>query len=342
VKEIKTIKDVAALAGVSVATVGRVIGNYGHVSQKTRNKVIQAVQELNYYPNAIAQGMRNHSTKTIAVIVGSIKNNFFSEIVYAIERVARKQGYNVLICNTHEKEKLEIQHLEMLRSKQIDGIIIASSFARKQDIAVKYRYLYENEIPMVCIDRNIMDLDRDVIESEHFEGAYEATEYLLQLGHEKICVIGMGQPPTSTVRIRISGYEKALEDHQVSFDKNRVLCIDYEETVAQEEISDFFDRNGDMTAILVLNNSLCSGVLKEMVKRGLKCPDNLSLIGWDDEALNQILNITTVEQQISKIGSLAAERLFYLIENRESKGEHMVTTLKTHLLIRSSCKKIDR
>jgi LacI family transcriptional regulator len=99
--------------------------------------------------------------------------------------------------------------------------------------------------------------------------------------------------------------------------------------------------NSDITAVLVLNNSLCGYALKEMIKRNLICPDDISLIGWDDEMLNQILNITTVVQQIEKIGQLAAERIFYLIENQETQGEHMVTTLRPNLLIRSSCKKIN-
>ncbi len=340
-KRVITIKDVATLAKVSVATVGRVIGNYGSVSEKTKTRVMRAVQALNYHPNAIAQGMRNHTTKTIAVIIGSINNNFFSEIVYAIERVARKKGYNVLVCNTHEKTMLEIQYLEMLQSKQIDGVIIASSFAQKKDIPLNKRCLYEDEVPMVCIDRKIDGLKKDLIESEHFEGAYEATNYLIELGHKKIGVIGAGKPSTSTVNIRISGYRKALDDHEILFDSKRVICIDYEEKAAQKELSAFFEMNSDITAVLVLNNSLCGYALKEMIKRNLICPDDISLIGWDDEMLNQILNITTVVQQIEKIGQLAAERIFYLIENQETQGEHMVTTLRPNLLIRSSCKKIN-
>jgi LacI family transcriptional regulator len=336
----KTIRDVAKLAGVSASTAGRVIGNYGSVSETARKKVLDAVQILNYHPNAIAQSMRNHSSKTIAVVIGSIMNNFFSEITYVIERIARRKGYNVLICNTHEKKNLEIQQLELLYSKHIDGIILASAFEEKKEIPERNLYLYGGEIPLVCIDRSIKGLDIDLIETEHFHGAYEATRYLIGLGHQKIAVIGSGNPATSTVKIRMSGYKKALEESRIEFNKNRLLSIDYEKEVAQKEISSFFDKNTDITAVLVLNNSLCSGILKELKKRNLSIPDDVSFIGWDDEALNQLLNITTEEQQIQKIGKLAAERIFYLIESPKARGEHMVTTLKPHLIIRDSCKKI--
>ena len=176
-----TIEDVARHAGISRATVGRVIGNYGSVSEKAREKVMQAVKELNFQPNAIAQSLRNQNTRTLAVIIGNIKNSYFSALVFSIENEAMKCGYNVLICNTNEQESKEINHLQTVYSKRVDGIILTSVYNADDLVPDHLRHLYENNVPIVLVDRKINGLDVDLVQSNNEEASYQATQHLISL-----------------------------------------------------------------------------------------------------------------------------------------------------------------
>lgn len=337
-----TIRDVAILAGVSVATAGRVIGNYGHTSEKTKTKVKAAAKELNFVPNAIAQEMRKHSTKTIAVVVTNIRNNFFSQIVYEIEKYAREKEYNILIFNTREKPEIELQCLETLYTKQVEGIILASCFNNISMIPVESRYLYTSDIPIVTIDRKIEGLRTDEVQSEQIQGAYEATKYLLELGHRNISVIGIKTDEkniTTTVKDRIIGYQMALKEFGVFYNENRVHYLELEDTDLSEAFAPIFDKKCDTTAIILLNNLLCAPLLMEVKRRKLQIPDDYSLIDWDDDIYNELLDITTVEQQVKRIGNSAVKRVFQLIDKKTYDGERINITLETRLIIRGSCKK---
>ncbi len=330
-----TIDDVAKLAGVSKATVGRVIGNYGSVSEKSRQKVMEAVKELDYVPNTIAQGLRSHSTKTIAVVLGSIKNSYCNELVYAIEKEAMKRGYNVLICNTHENLDKEIQHLRNIRSRQVDGVILIPVYTVGKVIPEKYRHLYENlNIPMVFVDRNIMGIEKDLVQSKNEEASYEATKYLISLGHKNIGVIGT--VAYSTVQDRIKGYRRALQESGIAVNASLVVDAEYSEKhVGQKLAAKLLEEHPELTALYVLNNTLCGSVLLELKKRNLHTPDDLSLLTWDDDDLNELFDITTIVQYVEEIGRSAVKRLFELMADSQLKAE--VQRIDTEMIIRKSC-----
>lgn len=330
-----TIDDVAKLSGVSKATVGRVIGNYGSVSEKTRKKVMEAVRELDYVPNTIAQGLRSHSTKTIAVVLGSIKNNYCNELVYAIEKEAMKRGYNVLICNTHENLDKEIQHLQNIRSRRVDGVILIPVYTEGKVIPEKYRHLYENlNIPMVFVDRNILGIEKDLVQSKNEEASYEATKYLISLGHKHIGVIGT--VAYSTVQDRIKGYRRALQEAGIPVDASLLVDAEYSEKRAGQMLATrLLEEHPEITALYVLNNTLCGSVLLELKRRGLQMPDDLSLMTWDDDELNELFDITTVVQHIEEIGHVAVEKLFEKMEKPEM--EVKVQRIDTEMIIRKSC-----
>ena len=160
-----TIADVAKSAGVSTATAGRVVGGYGNVSEKSREKVLRAVKELNYRPNMMAQSLRRNSTNTIAVILGSIKNNYCNRLIYAIEKEAQKHGCNVIICNTHEDPLQEYRHLQEMYSRHVDGVIVMSAVKDFSLVEEGYRDLYMGDMPIVFVDRTIQGLNSYVIQS---------------------------------------------------------------------------------------------------------------------------------------------------------------------------------
>lgn len=330
-----TISDVAKTAGVSAATVGRVVGGYGSVSSKTRDKVLKAIAELGYSPNVVAQGLRSRKTKTIAVIIGSISNSFFANMVSAIENEADEYGYNVIICNTNEDPELEMKHIINLQARMIDGIILSSAWPVGAMKPGK-ESVYHCGVPVVMVDRRVDGLDFDVIESENFAGSYKTTNYLIALGHRKIGILGTGD--YSTINDRIAGYKQALADRKIEFQPKRVLMPKRKKNKYNiMEIDNFFLSNRDMTAVMILNNSLAEAALLRLDQLVTYDRDKLSIICWDDAGMNKLMGLTTVLQFPEEMGREAARRVIGLIEKRDMPGEKK-NIIGTELIIRSSCK----
>lgn len=293
-KKQSTIIDVAMKAGVSKATVGRVIGNYGNVSEDSRNKVLAAIEELNYIPNAIAQGLRASGTKTIGVVVGSIKNNFCNQLLYSVEKVAINRGYDVLFCNTGEKPQREFEYLKNLKARRVDGIILISSVVDAEEIPHQYKNLY-TDVPIVLADRKICGMDMDFITSSNYDGAYNAVKRFASLGHKHVGIISYGS--VSTILDRIDGYRHACQECGIMLDMRYMLTAPTLEEVSIEKIVDYIQRVPEMTAVIVLNNSILPRVITATKRVSRKLPDDLSVVTWDDDELNELFAIDTVVQQ---------------------------------------------
>lgn len=331
-----TIDDVAKLAGVSRATAGRVVGNYGSVSEKSRERVWDAVRQLDYQPNLIARGLRSQTTKTIAVIVGSIRNTYSTALVYAVEKEAQKKGYNVLICTTHEDIEKELKHLKDLNSRKVDGVILMSAYRADANMDKKYKEFYISKLPIVFVDRNIPGINRDVIQSENFDASYKATKYLMDMGHRKIGIIATSN--FSTVQERIEGYKAAFANAGIEYDESLIASVDeLSDKMSRKVCHEFLEEHPDITALYILNNSLCSGVLLDLKERQMKIPQDISLLVWDDEEYNELLDITTIEQPITEIGKQATRRLFELIGEPEETTDFECKKLDPELIIRKSC-----
>lgn len=331
-----TIDDVAKLAGVSRATAGRVVGNYGSVSEKSRERVWDAVRQLDYQPNLIARGLRSQTTKTIAVIVGSIRNTYSTALVYAVEKEAQKKGYNVLICTTHEDIEKELKHLKDLNSRKVDGVILMSAYRADANMDKKYKEFYISKLPIVFVDRNIPGINRDVIQSENFDASYKATKYLMDMGHRKIGIIATSN--FSTVQERIKGYKAAFANAGIEYDESLIASVDeLSDKMSRKVCHEFLEEHPDITALYILNNSLCSGVLLDLKERQMKIPQDISLLVWDDEEYNELLDITTIEQPITEIGKQATRRLFELIGEPEETTNFECKKLDPELIIRKSC-----
>ena len=331
-----TIDDVAKLAGVSRATAGRVVGNYGSVSEKSRERVWDAVRQLDYQPNLIARGLRSQTTKTIAVIVGSIRNTYSTALVYAVEKEAQKKGYNVLICTTHEDIEKELKHLKDLNSRKVDGVILMSAYRADANMDKKYKEFYISKLPIVFVDRNIPGINREVIQSENFDASYKATKYLMDMGHRKIGIIATSN--FSTVQERIKGYKAAFANAGIEYDESLIASVDeLSDKMSRKVCHEFLEEHPDITALYILNNSLCSGVLLDLKERQMKIPQDISLLVWDDEEYNELLDITTIEQPITEIGKQATRRLFELIGEPEETTDFECKKLDPELIIRKSC-----
>ncbi|MDR1511159.1 MAG: LacI family transcriptional regulator [Synergistaceae bacterium] len=333
-----TIEDVAVEAKVSRSTVGRVIGNYGSVSENSRKRVQAAIEKLHYSPNAVAQSLRNRRTNTIAVVVGSVSNRFFSKVIGAIENEVANSGYSLLICSTNEDLKTEVRHLRSLLSRRVDAVILSSL---QESIPPSELGLYNSEIPIIYIDSAIPNVCHDLIESANYEGTYEATEYLLSLGHRKIGVLMTSLFPT--VRQRVEGYRGALAAHGMPCDEK--LIVDQQpwmKNLGRQMLQELLVLNDEVTAILILNNNLCDDVLLGLRDLKKRIPDDISLMTWDDTAMNDLLGITTIAQfpeLIGKTAAIQAIRRSQESNNSKQKEQNLyIRTLKTELRIRTSCK----
>lgn len=338
-----TIKDVANLAGVSTATAGRVLGGYGSVSKKTAKAVLDAAQKLNYIPNAIAQSMKKKSTKTVGLIIANISNPYFSQIAKAAEENLSKKGYNLIICNTDEDLDKEISYIKTLYEKRIDGIMIASALKGYEKSPEEIERIYNGTIPTIIIDREISGLNLPTVTSDNFGGAYEATSHLIRLGHRRIGVIGT---TISTLYKRVEGYKKALADNHLLFDdfliaNKGVANIQAGDVKEGKEITLQMLANPEMrpTAILALNNLLTFGALQAIHELGLKIPDDVAVIGWDDFELAPIMNppITVVKQASYNIATIACNRLLQMMNESDKIQPDNMIVLATQLIVRGSC-----
>jgi DNA-binding LacI/PurR family transcriptional regulator len=334
-----TIRRVAELAGVSVATAARAMGKYGSVSEKTRQRVLDAARELSYVPNAIAKSMRVQRTKTIGVIIGDIQAPFFSKLAFAIEDYANRRDYNVLVCNTNEKLEREIRHLWSLYERRVDGIILSSTQSFNCILSDEVRRLYESEIPLVTVDRQVNGLKRPLVQCNNLGGSYQAGKYLLGLGHRNIGVIASNRFINST-REREAGFRMALAEYNLALKPEMIrYCEESFITEAGRRITkELLDENPDITALYLLNNPLYRSAWLELKARGAHIPEDFSLLGWGDVELAEAWDITAVTQPIQAIGVRAAEILFDMIDHRTRHEDDMVV-FDTAIMYRSSCAK---
>lgn len=334
-----TIKDVAKKAGVSVASAGRALGNYGKISDETKQKVLVAAEELHYIPNKLAQGMRSHSTKTIAVVVPDIQNNFFGAIVAAIEQKSREKGYAVLICNSSEKRELELECLEMLASKQVDGILLASTFTDRKEIPTKYVKTVFEKFPIVAFDRKINDFPFITILTDNYAMSYTVTKYLIGMGHDGIATIGSEREKavSNTVKEREEGYRAALREAGISHD-GICITVDWQKEAETEKRINILLDYHKITAVIVLNNSIVGEFLNVLDARKMSFPEQISVVTWDDEEHNVFMKMTSVRQPCRKMGELAATSLIEQIEADDPHQEELTITLNQTLVKRESCR----
>ncbi|PJM74245.1 hypothetical protein CS006_03770 [Bifidobacterium primatium] len=339
-----TIDDVAKLAGVSRATAARVMGGYGSASKKSRASVEEAARILNYIPNMAAKGLRGKGMKTLAIILPSIRNNFCNRLIHAVESEASAFGYDVIICNTHENVEAELRHMRSMSSRQVEGVIVMSSARNVSQIDTQYLDLYRGDMPMVFVDRTIVGLDSDVICSDNVEASSKAVRKLLELGHQSIGVMTVNR--SVSVMERVDGYRRVLEQYDARCDENLIRFIqppvddDSAQGLARlacESASELLDRG--CTALYVMYNDLCAGVLQELHERGLVLGDDISLISWDDDMLNVLMGITTVDQQVELMGKEAVRRLLSGGGNQSDREEReaTVSVFPARLVDRSSC-----
>lgn len=322
-----TIKDVARKANVSIATVSRVLHNLSGYSDKTKLRVTQAIQEIGYQPNAIARGLINKRTQTIGVMFPNVSSYFSSDILHGVEEYANDHNYSVFVCNTADDGKRTMKYLQVLREKQVDGIIFTSEILKEE----YYEVLQSMKIPVVLLSSKADYASVPYIKVDDVQASYDAVEYLILRGHREIAMITGATGDIMAGIPRVKGYKKALEAHGIPFKQHYLASGNFgfdEGTIAMEQL---LQTVPEATAIFAASDEMAIAALSVAAKHGLKVPDDISVIGYDNLKLAEMVvpPLTTVNQPLYEMGKGATEKLISMIEN----GGVAESTIMPHRIV---------
>lgn len=328
-----TIKDVAKRADVSIKTVSRVLNNEPLVKASTRDRVMQAIKELGYRPNQIARGLLTSRTETIGIVVSNITNNFIGEVIRGIESVTSEANYSLIVCNTDQKAEEENRYLDVLLRHQVDGIITAATSQQWASLteAEKHR------TPIVFLDRKFEGMDGPFVGVDNVEGAFVGVNHLINCGHKRIGMIA-GLPYLSSMRERRTGFERALATHGLPIRTEWIvessLTIDEGRIAARKILS----MPEPPHALFVSTNLLALGTLLALKDLGLRCPEDLALVAFDDHPWAEVSNppLTVVRQPARAIGQEAAQLLLSLLIDGDEVRRTQIL-LPPELIVRESC-----
>jgi LacI family transcriptional regulator len=326
-----TIREVAEKAGASVTTVSHVINETRHVSEEVRLRVLDAMKELNYRPNALARSLRMGQTHTLALILPDSANPFFADVGRAVEDCAFQFGYSVILCNTQGDPRREYLYLDVLSKKQVDGII----FVATGDQVDSLNFLRSRAMPVVVVNRDLSGVGVDLIFTDNRQGGYMATRHLLSLGHTRIACIA-GPSDLTLGADRVLGYRYALEEAGLPYDERLVLAGDYQPASGFRVACQLLAYTDRPTAIFACNDLMAVGALRAAVEIGCRVPADLSVIGFDDIELARYTNppLTTIAQDKAEIGSQAVRRLMERMRAKDGPFQRLV--LPTSLVLRES------
>lgn len=329
-----SIKDIAKEAGVSTATVSRVLNGSDKVKKSTARRVLDVVDSMNYRLDHVARRMKKKPTDSLVLglIITDIGNPFFSNVAKGVENVAHKNKHILMICNTNESPEKEKLFLNSMISEKVSGVVIVPTSGNDQFL----NSLVSEGFPMVMVDRLIKNLNVDSVSLNNEAGGYQATQQLIKNGHKRIGII-CGIRGMSNTEGRLEGYRKALNEAGIKVSKDYVVHGNYIESDGREALKKLLTLKKPPTAVFSTNNLMTLGCIKELYSRKLSIPDDIGIIGFDDSTWAEALipPLTTVKQPGYELGVNAAELLIKRLSNWNAHKIDVV--LNPELIIRESC-----
>jgi LacI family transcriptional regulator len=336
-----TMKDIARLAGVSTSTVSHVINRTRYVSEEISERIQLAAKELNYSPSALARSLKMNRTRTIGLIGTTSTNPFFGEVVKGIERRCYQQKYNLILCNTEGDEERMKASIFTLLEKRVDGLLLLCSTleGRYQDIFERYP-----DVPTVVMDWGDTHFPSDKIKDNSQMGGYLAGQYLIEMGHSDIaCITGPLDRPQA--QLRLAGFKQALADANLAIADNRMFESNFECDGGYDSFMSLFascgnDKSALPSAIFSCNDMMAMGVINAAHEKGIRIPDDLSIIGYDDIYIARYMvpPLTTIHQPKYRLGRAAVDTLLKRIEDKSL--EPLQVQLEPTLIARDSVKSI--
>lgn len=327
-----TVKDVARRAGVSTATVSHVINETRFVSEDLRDKVLQAMEELEYRPNAVARSLRRQRTQNIGMIIPDVAYPFLAAVARGVEDAGFALGYSAILCESNSDLEREAMCIELLRAKRVDGIVFIAAGESTDHV----RSLIEQGMPVVVCDRELPGVRVDTVIADNAESGYQATAHLTRLGYRRIGCIA-GPPDLCVSNKRVEGYRRALQDHHISVDEDLIVRGDFHCLGGYEAMRELLDRGAPPAGVFACNDLMAMGAICAASQRRLRIPEDVAIVGCDDISLAAFTNpsLTTVAQPKHRMGAVAVEMLVERIEDRDRTPTTRV--LPVELVIRDSC-----
>ena len=334
-----TLKQIARELDVSISTVSKALRDSSEIGEETKKKIKAFAKLYNYRPNNIALSLKNRKTKTIGIIIPEIVHYFFTTVISGVEQVANEKGYNVIVCLSNNSFDKEVLNMELLANGSTDGFIMsmAKETLQKED----YHHLTEvtnQGMPMVLFDRVIDEVHCDKVIIDDVIGAKKAVQYLIDKGAKKIGLVSTVDY-VSVGKLRTRGYLEILRENNVEIDENLILKIE-DMDHSEAEIKDFINKN-DLDAVFAVNEHFAIHAIKAVQEKGLKVPDDVSVIGFTDGELSKrfIPSLTTVSQHGERMGAEAARLLIDKLERKPEEEESYKTVIvETSLIERNSTK----
>lgn len=325
-------RDVAQLAGVSKATVSRVLSGSAGVSEPLRRRVLEVVQQLGYQPSRVARSLRRPSSHTIGLILSDIGNPFFAAVVRGIEELGCSHGYSLVLCNSNEDQTREELYVGTLLAEKVAGVIVSP--VREDGLTCEA--LIQNSIPVVAMDRRLLRFAVDTVLVDNVRGTFAAVDHLARLGHSRIGFVS-GPTHTTTGRERLEGYERALEGQGLLVDRELVLAGDFKQHSGYDLTRELLHLANPPTAIFAANNLMTLGALQAIHEQGLIIPRDIALAGFDDMPWASLLHpsLTVVAQPTYELGETAAHLLLSRIA--DASLEVREVQLEPRLIVRESC-----
>lgn len=333
------IQDVAKKAGVSIASVSRVINGYEHVSDKLRSRVTDAVNELDYKPNQIAKSLASQKTNLIGILVPDLKYQYYANMLSSIEEYASENNYNIIVCNIKENLEKEIRYINILREMWVDGIILMHE-KLNDDIE---KLLCDCQIPIVLASIKLKDLQFPSVNIDDYRASYDATQYLIDLGHEKIAIIAGDMKDYTAGYLRFKGYKQALRDNGIPFKEEYFQQGNFKIEDGYNAMGKLIGNNEDLpTGIFAVGDSMAVGAMNCARDMGYNVPNDFSIIGFDNIDLAKAFRprLTTINQPAEKIGELAIELLIKHIEDKYKNLDREII-LEHEIVLGETCKRVD-
>jgi LacI family transcriptional regulator len=331
-----TIYDIAKALNISAATVSRALNKNPKISKATCQLVAETAAKMNYKQNKLALALRSGKSNNIGVIVPRIDSNFFASVIRGIEEELYPHQYNVIICQTHEDEKREIENINTLLNAQVDGILMSISNVSSENDRVIKRVVDKN-VPLVFFDRkkNIDGVSSVTIND--YDVAYSATQHLIDQGCERIAHI-TGDKTLEIFQNRFKGYKQAVIDNGLYFEEDYVFHTKSSLESGSMAVKKFISLKNPPDAIFSSSDFAALGAIQELTARGIKIPDNFCVVGFGNEPFTKFmeLSISTVDQCPKEMGKMAANVLLEQMKNSESNKNEKKVVLTTELLIRKS------
>ncbi|WP_022793534.1 LacI family DNA-binding transcriptional regulator [Marinococcus halotolerans] len=318
-----TIYDVAERAGVSIATVSKVINDKADVGQKTKKRILKIIEEVGYHPSMVASALTGKHTHTIGLVIPDIANPFFAELARSVEDTGHANGYSVVICNTDNDPEKEVQYLWWLNQKKVDGVVLGTGMHNMEAL----KEFMNQDIPVVLVSRDIPTLAVSTVLVDDFRGGYLAAQHLLGLKHQKVLLL-VGDLDNSSEQNRLRGFYAKFEEAGIP--KKNVKIIEELMTTQQAEqaVMEALRKDINVSAAFALTDFLAIGSIQGARGIGKSVPETFSVVGFDDTFIAVLSHppLTTISQPIVEMGEIVTQTLVDQIKGKKQSSRTIILT----------------